>query len=188
MEDDDEIDDGYRFDPSKPLFQDPPDRIDEDWAGFVVGGMAVTNELRLAQSYKRAGDGLVEKALDDADLSCEWAYPILYVYRHVIELYLKLIVRPKKLTHELGPLADQFVSRIQNELGQTIPASVKARILEFDDIDPTAEGFRFAKDRKGLPNPRSGEWWVPIPHLRETMDWLVTGFERAHWALGAPRS
>lgn len=177
------------YDKTKPIFQDDQPDGDDLWSvGFSIGGMACTDEFGLARSYKQAGDALVKCAVADADYSYQWAYPILFVYRHVIELYLKLIVRPDKLNHSLPALVERFSARVRDELRMTMPKWATARLLEFAEIDPDAQGFRFAMDKQGSLNPKSGEWWVEFDHLRKTMDLLVDGFERAHWALGSPRS
>lgn len=172
-----------RFDPSLPIFQDPPDDLDENWSGFLIGGMAVTDEFNLARAYKLAGDATVEKASQAGDLSYELAYPILFLYRHAIELYLKLIVRPDNPNHGLTALADQFCILVNQRLNQTVPDWVRKRLGEFSEVDPNSQAFRYARDRQGeLPLVRSGEWWVEFGHLRKTMDVLVAGFERVHWA------
>lgn len=144
--------------------------------------MAVTDELALARSYKRAGDALVEKALSDADLSYKWAYPVLFLYRHTIELNLKLIVRPIKPNHKMPELVEQFCSVVGNKLGLSVPQWATNRLLEFSEVDPESQAFRYAKDRKGgWSMVQGGEWWVDFNHLRKTMDVLVQGFERAHF-------
>ena len=84
---------------AKPIFREESPEDVENWSGFFIGGMAQTNELSLARAYKSAGDVIVAKALRSIDLAYEWAFPALFLYRHAIELYLKLIVQPEKPTH-----------------------------------------------------------------------------------------
>src|SRR5947209_19042235 len=87
----------------EPIFQDIPDEINEDWNhGVVVGGM-VSSDLLIARAYKSAGDMLVKSALESREPH-EVAYPIFFVYRHALELYLKLIVKPAKRNHDLKVL------------------------------------------------------------------------------------
>jgi hypothetical protein len=180
MDNDDEAD---FFDFTKPLFQDPPDDIEEDWSGFLIGGMAQTDELALVRSYKMAADAVVAKALKSADLSYEFAYPALYLYRHVIELYLKLIVQPAKPSHAIIKLARQFKAIVQSKLKMKIPAWVMDRFREFAEIDPDSQSFRYTKDRQGDQIWLPGETWVSFRHLRKTMDVLASGFEKAYFAL-----
>ena len=76
-----------------PIFQGLPDEITEDWNyGIIVGGMA-SSDLLIARAYKSAGDMLIHQALQSRE-PYEAAYPIIFVYRHAIELHLKLIVYP----------------------------------------------------------------------------------------------
>ena len=171
------------FDFTKPLFQDPPDGIEEDWSGFLIGGMAQTDELSLIRSYKMAADAVVAKALRSSDLSYELAYPALYLYRHVIELYLKLIVQPKKPTHGIMKLARQFKALVRSKLKLKIPDWAMESFREFADIDPDSQSFRYTKQRDGSPIWIPGECWVSFVHLRKKMDVLVQGFEKAYFSL-----
>jgi len=180
MDDDEDV----FFDFTGPLFGDIPDEYPEDYTGFVIGGMAQTDELSLAQSYKMAADAVVAKALRSSDLSHEFAFPALYLYRHVIELYLKLIVQPKKLTHGIMPLANKFREIVQSEIKLKLPDWVMDRLQEFDEIDPGSMSFRYTKDKKGEHNWLPGEYWVSYRHLRKMMDVLAQGFEKAYFAIG----
>lgn len=171
----------------KPIFQDPPKDVEEDWSGFVIGGMAQTDELSLARSYKLAADAVAARALRLSDLSYELAYPALYLYRHALELYLKLIVQPVTPTHGIAKLAGQFEAIVRSKLQQQLPDWVMDRLREFADIDPESQAFRYTKDRKGQQMQVPGEWWVSFRHLRRTMNGLVDGFEKAYLALGQER-
>lgn len=83
-----------------PLFQPMPDNpeematytlaVGEGWIGSDLGA--------IAQSYKYAGDVLVDEALETEE-PWKLAYPILFNYRHSIELFLKAIVQPEKRNH-----------------------------------------------------------------------------------------
>ena len=73
-----------------PVFQQPPEELDETWVnGVLIGGMAEYDWLSIAQSFKLCADTLVEQALDSG-APYLLSYPIFYNYRHAIELYLKI--------------------------------------------------------------------------------------------------
>ena len=82
----------------RPLFEEPTVEIErpDEWSeplGFLVGGAANQRYQHLGQQYFHAANHLVEciKHQDVAD--CEVANPVLYLYRHSIELFLKSIMK-----------------------------------------------------------------------------------------------
>jgi hypothetical protein len=169
---------------SIPIFQDPPEGIEEDWSGFLIGGMAQSGDMELARAFKQAGDAVVGKALRSSDLSYEFSYPALYLYRHAIELYLKLVVDPKKRDHRIDELASEFQSMVRTKLKQEVPNWVMERIRELADIDPNSFSFRYTKDRRGRRMMLPGEFWVSFRHLRRVVNVLATGLENAYFTLG----
>lgn len=187
---DDDFEDAELVDVTQPLFREPsPDEPDEDWALFVLGGMAQRNELEVARSYRMATDALIARALRASDLSYEYAFPVLYLYRHVIELYLKLIVQPQGTQgHGIMPLARAFKARVHSKLKLKIPNWVMDRFRELSEMDPHSDAFRFTKDRKGKRRWMPGEYTVSYRQVRLTMDVLVKGFEQAYFALPGKKS
>lgn len=170
------------FNGSDPLFQEPPDDLGPDSNhGFLIGGMIAYNEIQVAQSYRSAGDALVASALKDADLSHEWVYPVFFVYRHALELYLKLVVRPKKLDHKLCDLIKEFENICKNEIKQELPAWVKLRLDEIIDIDPGSTSFRYSDVLDRNDKAIKGEWWVDYHHLKWLMNCLFDGLENAYY-------
>lgn len=107
-----------------PIFQDIPDEISEDWNyGVIVGGMA-SSDLLIARAYKTAGDTLVQAALESREPH-EVTYPIIFVYRHALELYLKLIVKPAIKNHNLDVLLEAFERICIDQYGRQYPAGLK---------------------------------------------------------------
>ena len=167
---------GYSINPlDGQIFQNIPDEINEDWNhGVIVGGM-VSSDLLIARAYKSAGDTLVQSALGSCE-PYEVAYPIFFVYRHALELYLKLIVNPAKKNHDLKVLFEEFEKICIVQYGQQIPNWVKERMQEFSDIDSGSFSFRYAKARDGTYNIDS-ELWVELTHLRQVITAICNGFE-----------
>jgi len=178
MDDDEEF-----FDVKQPLFREPSENDnEEDWSSFVLGGMAQVDEISLVRAYKNAADAIVEKALASSDLSYEYAYPALYLYRHVIELYLKMIVRPKKLTHGILDLAVEFEKLVRSEMKLVVPKWAMDHLRSFAEMDPSSQTFRYAEDKKGNRIMVEGEFVVSYGHMRKIMDVLTEGFEKAYFA------
>lgn len=158
------------------VFQDVPDEIDETWTdGVLVGGMAsAPDDVELASAYAEAAAQLMGPALDSGQA---WllSYPIFYLYRHALELYLKAAVRPSRLDHELRPLLDAFDELLRELLHSAIRVHLKADLLVFATVDPDAQGFRYSHTTKGKPRLLPGEFWVPLRQLRRFAD-EVLGF------------
>ena len=169
---------------SKPFFQDPPDDLDETWThGSILGGM-LNADTRLqgwmiADAYRLAGDVLVESVLKHRTHDAhEVIWPVLFLYRHALELYLKLIVQPAKLDHRLEPLFQDFKALVKQHYGQQIPVQIMDRARELAGMDPDSFAFRYATTKKGDDSIQGGEFWVELPRLRKFMDVLVPAFHR----------
>jgi hypothetical protein len=142
-----------------------------------------------AHGYRRAADELVDRVEgeppDDVLL-----LPIVFLYRHYVELTLKdLVLRlvslcrigidPKQLTtHKLLPLwesvkAHLYCIREEMQDKEIVPALDKL-LLELSDLDPDSMHFRYAvnKDFAEMVLPRS----VSMEHLRSTMEKIYNGF------------
>ena len=164
----------------KKIFQDMPNNLDETWRnGAILGGMTegAYNRLELANSYKFAGDILIEKALSDAE-PYELIYPILFNYRHAVELYLKTVIKSTK-NHNIQSLVSELTKYTRTRYSLELPQWFKDRILDFDEFDPRATAFRY--DDIGIKSKTSGdigEFWVDLPTLRKIMNTLQSIFQR----------
>ncbi len=158
-----------------PLFQDLPENLDESWChGTVFGGMAeIGDRFALAESYKLAGDKLVEAALS-SDEAFELICPIIYNYRHATELYLKATVSCQRETHDLLWLLQEFKKNLKSEFDAILPDWFENIILTFNDFDPNSTKFRYGGF---IP----GEFWLDLPHLKNLMDWLAESFQKIRY-------
>jgi hypothetical protein len=155
-----------------PLFREPPDELDESWRhGTIFGGMADDGDFfTLAESYKLAGDILVNAALSSDDvysLIC----PAIYNYRHATELYLKATLANPKQHHDLTGLFREFKDTLKAEFAvdSTPPKWFENVIVAFDDFDPKSTTFRYG----GLVGD---ELWIDLPHVKTQMSWLAESF------------
>lgn len=156
-----------------PLFQEPPDDLDEPRRDVVIlggrGNLDRRLSLHIAEAYKGAGDELVKMALS-SDTAYELLYPIFFTYRHAIEVYLKILVPTKDDTHDLSRLIDAFRSKYKTEFAEW----AKDRLNEFHKIDPTSDTFRYADSKNPLPPE---EVMLSIRQLRVVVDHLCTGLK-----------
>jgi len=156
-----------------PLFQDMPDEIDETWQhGVLIGGMASRNWLEVARSYKLAGDNLVSEALKTEEPH-KLDYPIFYIYRHCLELYLKTILGGTVRGHDFGKLIEALEEKYKKPLGGWI----RERLWDFHDIDKKSDMFRYPEEIE------DGELWIDFHHLLLVMNRMSAAFE-VHLASG----
>ncbi len=109
---------------------------------------------RLADGYFEAGRRVAQTLLEDSSSVDLLVYPLVALYRHGTECYLKhlLTMLPRlndepidlKPTHKLKPLWDRVrtylerLPEVPDDLDET-----EATIQEFADIDPKGEEFRY---------------------------------------------
>lgn len=161
----DHHDDQYRkyIYQATPILQEPPDDLDETWRhGILLSGGSVDGYLELARSYKQSADELLEAALESREPR-DWGFPVLFAYRHSLELYLKIIGRVEELIHSLRGCVRQIEKRYRRR----ISSPVREWIIEFDNIDPNGAAFRYADDQAGTL--RYAEFWVDFVQLKFAM-------------------
>lgn len=151
-----------------PLFQDPSEEMDETWRhGTMIGGMACRDLPQVARAYKLAADELLTQAQAKYEPH-ELDYPILFLYRHTIEVYLKAALDSHQKHHDLSRL----IQLLEEESGQQIAGWVKERLWDFHKIDHMAALFRYADP------PDDGELWIEFQHLQLVIDKIVQALEQ----------
>ena len=123
----------------------------------------------MMRGYKLASDTMVDRAKVsefDRDLL---VYPIIFNYRHFIELSLKYListygravgVEPISNSHDLRRLWTAFMAVLagyeHDDVEETDP--IVARVVaEFAKVDPASFSYRYPADNKGNPIPISQE-------------------------------
>jgi hypothetical protein len=151
-----------------PLFQEPSDEIDETWQhGTLIGGMACRDLPQVARAYKLAADELLKQALSKYEPH-ELDYPVLFLYRHTVEVYLKAALDNPPGHHDLSRL----IQLLEAESGKKIAGWVRDRLWDFHKIDNMAALFRYADP------PADGELWIDLHQLRAVIDKLVQAIEQ----------
>ncbi|GHA38287.1 hypothetical protein GCM10007103_19570 [Salinimicrobium marinum] len=139
---------------------------------WMIGGMVGDQDiLSLANSYKEAGDILVNIGIND-ETNKEIIYPAIYNYRHSIELYLKAILSEYKKTHKLKTLYLNFKNLIKENYQEEIPIWFENVILAFDEFDPEGTYLRYGNS---LYND---ELYINLPHLKLQIDWFSKSINR----------
>ncbi len=151
-----------------PLFQEPSEEISESWQnGTLIGGMACRDLPQVARAYKLAADELLKVAQSKYEPH-ELDYPVLFLYRHTVELYLKAALKNPPETHDLSTL----IQLLEAESGRKIVGWVKDRLWDFHKIDKMAALFRYADP---LAND---ELWIDFHQLQIVIGKLVQAMEQ----------
>ncbi len=147
-----------------PLLQEPPDDLDETWRhGILLNGASINESLELARNYRRSAAVLLDLALKEAS-PFAWACPVLFTYRHTLELYLKIIGEITVFTHSLK----DCVSLVEVRHGKKIGFPVREWILELDKLDPGSTAFRYSNDHIGTF--KGAEYWVDFVQFKFAME------------------
>ena len=116
---------------------------------------------RMVRGYRHAADLLVRETEREAYLRANLIYPIVFSYRHSLELALKQLLEEhgEHVGHK-QEFRDHRLERIWPRCREVIehfnprsdptPLDVIANLVaEFADVDPGSYSFRYASDTKG---------------------------------------
>ena len=166
---------------TRPIFEDPPDDMAERAGALVINwnGNAGTSAPEVRDAFRLAAERLLDTALARGE-TWEAVYPILYCYRHALELALKGVLSSQG--HNLSTLWDAARPLVVARLPGDDVAWLGERIAEFIHTDPRSTAFRY---HDAVPKKRETELWVDFHHLRATMARVLATL--ASIATDAPR-
>lgn len=155
---------------------DPIFGFDEDFdvganKVLMLGSSDASTHEGMALAYKEAADRLVQGALSSKDTSWEIAAPILYLYRHSLELFLKWATQSTAKTHNLEPMIEEVNKQAMELTGQALHPAVIERMQELSEYDKMGFSFRYA-DADG-DAPVKGTT-VKLLHLRKVMERITS--------------
>ncbi len=155
---------------------DPLFGFDEDFEVgasevLMLGGSDAYTHESMALAYKSAADILVQKALDRDETSWEIAAPILYLYRHSLELYLKWATQSNAKSHNLVGMINQANELAKQRIGKELHPEVIERMQEFAEYDENGFSFRYA-DVSG--DAQYSQTTVKLLHLRKVMERITS--------------
>lgn len=147
---------------------------------------------RYAYGFKEAGDRLTQSILEGKPGGIDLLLmPILYLYRHWIELSIKCSIRD--LERHLGThskmisghslsswtkmlqLAEELSGTPANEFDQATRL-----VEELMELDPNGESFRYPESLKGMPT-WTGPEWINIETLAQGIDHVQSAI---YWVEG----
>ena len=142
----------------------------------------------MTDGYKTAGDLMVEAAGDNDLARDTLVFPIIFNYRHFLEISLKYLlvtygptvgIEPNWRSHDLATLWGSVLQML-DRYGTTDPDEadpiVGAIILEFAKIDPASYAYRYPVDRNGklLPVAQND---LHLPTLADVMNGVSGYFD-----------
>jgi hypothetical protein len=139
-----------------------------------------TRLVLMADGYREAADKLVTAVAADTVLQSTVVYPIIFLYRHFLELELKYVLATygshfdKEADWKSHCLRElwQKVRRVIEEVGggadDGANDAVEACILEMAEADPMSSSFRYPFEKDGKPMVLAFEA-VDLENLRQTM-------------------
>jgi hypothetical protein len=147
----------------------------------VLAGHVHTRLVHMAAGYKESADILVDQALKRPALRDSLVYPIIFAYRHYIELALKTLIAtygPRVgveaiwNTHRLQPLWDAFTRMVEG-YRQPDPDDADPIVAEclaqFAKIDPDSFSHRYPMTTDGRPLPLTVDR-LDLDHLADLME------------------
>lgn len=162
-----------------PLLQEPPDDLDETWRhGFLLCGAGMQGYLELARNYRYVAENLLDTALKSGE-PLDFAYPVLFAYRHTLELYLKLVGEIDEVTHSLA----RCVHLVEKHHGKKIGVPIRNWILELDQIDPGGTAFRYADEKSDAL--KYAEHWLDLVQFKFAMSRVFQMLDHAILHLGS---
>lgn len=146
-----------------PLLQEPPDDLDETWRhGLLLNGAGMHGYRELARNYRLVAENILDTALQN-DETLNFGYPVLFAYRHALELHLKILGEIDEVTHSL----ERCVHLVEKRHGGRIASRIRNWILDLDKVDPEGTFFRYA-DMKSDRLAHS-EYWLDLVRFRLAM-------------------
>ncbi len=154
----------------------------EDWQYNAMLNWSHFRADLYAFAYKDAADGLVEAIANRKVPLDSGIYPLLFLYRHSLELLFKLMLAMvRDLTgkeaknydkHSLKPLWSELRHQLK-ELGlehsDANAIAVHQFILQLDEVDPDSMAFRYATTRAGKDHLQDITH-INIIHLRDVLN------------------
>lgn len=170
-----------------PLFVEPTDDIVRSDAfsgpyGFLLGPWGPPSKLELAQQYFDAANTLVEDIRCQRIEDYKLVNPVLFLYRHALELVVKHLIRSNASHHKLNNLADDLEVFARQRYNQKVPSWITGRLKEIAKVDPGSMAFRYAEDKYNgdkKPSAVDSDIYVSLTHLQRSMTALYEVLSKA---------
>jgi hypothetical protein len=132
--------------------------------------------------YKEAGDSLVNLVADRKGTADTLFFPIVFLYRHYVELRLKSLLHDgnrlldqeydQKPEHRLSKLWQKvhlILVEIWPDGNETDLAAIEGLITQFEQVDPRSTTFRYPKGFDGKNSLESESRRINLRNLKEVV-------------------
>jgi len=179
----DAIDDPFDIKYRSPQLDDKlfADTIDY-WMSASIGWYYDPTEIYI-MGYKEAGDCLVNSVAEQKGTPDSLLFPIVFLYRHYIEIRLKSLLQDgsQLLDLEYNPKAEHRLSKLWSEVRKIITTlwpsgdknelrSIDLLIHQFEQVDPHSTAFRYPKDLEGNNSLKIETPRVNLRNLKEVWE------------------
>jgi hypothetical protein len=140
--------------------------------------------------YKEAGDSLVNSVADRSGTADSLIFPIVFLYRHYIELRLKSLLndgsrlldkehkqKPEHQLSKLWPKVRNILVELWPDENKDDLAVFDSLINQFEQVDPHSTTFRYPKDFDGNNSLKVDFPIVNLRNLKEVVGAMTTILE-----------
>jgi hypothetical protein len=155
--------------------------------GFVFGGMFLPTRLEMAGQYLLAANLLADAIRRQEQEDFHLANPVMFLYRHAIELTLKALLPSAGAHHRLDALGADLKAYIREQYQQEVPTWITERLKEIAAFDPGSMAFRYGEERyrgHGTLSPIPGETYVGVVQLQRAINELFSALASAAEKMG----
>ena len=153
-------------------------RKTDDWdTGVDFSKDGISRHVHIWDGYMSAGEALVEDCRRNRQERHFMIYPILFAYRHAIELAMNWILTmygsygAKDIAHhdlwQLWKLCREVIDAAHGD-GDGSTDTVESIIKEMHDLDKSALAFRYGIDKNNNP-PKLPEGLYDLENIRDVM-------------------
>jgi len=149
----------------------------DDWELFIGG-------------YKKAGNVLVDYIKETRSDQDFLIFPIVFVYRHYLELRLKKLIKDCNLlfdeqqnfpqVHDLSKLwvdCRRLLEKLEPKVEQKDLDAVDEDIHQFCEVDPSSVSFRYPVNKEGDKSLPKDLRYINVRNLSDVMEKLSGFFE-----------
>ena len=165
-----------------PILQEPPEDLNETWRhGFLWVGGHGQERFELARNYRYVAEKMLDQALQNNEARY-WLCPVLFAYRHTLELYLKTIGNINKRSMRRPHSLTECVTLVEKLHVEKFHPRAKGWIEEMDKIDPhPGTTFRYEGDQG---QQDYAEYWVDLRQFKFAMGQVFEMIDRAILRVG----
>jgi hypothetical protein len=149
--------------------------------GVRFADFSYSREVFIWDGYMKAGAALVQRAMENSFERDKLVYPILFTYRHGLEVAIKWVldrygryaaIDEYERDHRLDKLwqaCREVIMEFNGDGPDNTTDIVEGIVMEFHKLDPNSFAFRYSKNKKGLQVPLP-DFPIDLENIRDVME------------------